>query len=157
MEVKLTHKTESTVIIAALLLIFYKLYLRKREARLLKRVTWAIGHTNQVRTPYNDGGGGFAVQGPASTVLRREEGGVWMGPGVVVPQPGLAEMQQLGGERPLGSNPPSFHQAHLEGQRQGLPVVEHGNPFLSQEEKALPAMHEQHDIHQFNSPPQIYI
>jgi hypothetical protein len=149
----LTHDSESTVIIATLLLIFYKLYIRKRENRLLNGVTWAIGHTNQVRTPHNDGGGGAGVAAPAAAVVKGNEG-VWVGPGVVQAaavqgqgQPHASNMQ-LGEQRPSGSNPPSFHAT--------VPnVVE--NPFLDPNEKVLPEVKVEHDMHQGYAAPEIHI
>jgi hypothetical protein len=146
----LTRDSESTVIIAALLLIFYKLYIRKRETRLLNGVTWAIGHTNQIRTPHNDGGEGAGVAAPAAAVVRGNEG-VWVGPGVVQAaavqgqgQPHASNIQ-LREEQPSGSNPPSFHAT--------VPnVVE--NPFLDPNEKVLNV---EHDTHQGNAAPETHI
>ena len=149
----LTHDSESMVIIAALFLIFYKLYIRKRENRLLNGVAWAIGHTNQVRTPHNDGGGGAGVAAPAAAVVRGNEG-VWVGPGVVQAagvqsqgQPHTSNMQ-LGEDQPSGSNSPSFHAT--------VPnVVE--NPFLDPNEKVLPEVIVKHDMHKGHSTPEIHI
>ncbi|PMD39262.1 hypothetical protein L207DRAFT_584639 [Hyaloscypha variabilis F] len=76
---------EATAIIAAILLILYKLYLRKRQKHSPHGAKWAIGHTAQVPTPpYNDGsaGAGFLTPFPPSAVLRNGDG-VWTGPGIL--------------------------------------------------------------------------
>jgi hypothetical protein len=84
-----------------------------------------------------------------SAAVPRHEQGVWMGPGVVVPQPAPTEMHyiQSGQGHALSSNPPSFHTA---APRAG----ETANPFLSKEEKALPEIRVQAGEY---LPPQIHI
>jgi len=145
---KLTEETEATVIIAVLLLILYKIYIRKRQKQPLNGVKWAIGHTNQVWTPpYNDGnvGSGTSPLAPAPAVLRND-GSVWMGPGIVQTsvfssqtehqaQVQAPYMQQLGNKQPLGSNPPGFGAASHD--------VE--NPFFAPNEKALPKIQD-HEV-----------
>jgi len=93
------------------------------------------------------------VAAPAAAVVRGNEG-VWVGPGVVQAaavqvqgQPHASNMQ-LGEQQPSGSNPPSFHAT--------VPnVVE--NPFLDPNEKVLPEVNVEHDMHQGYAEPEIHI
>jgi hypothetical protein len=138
----LKEETEATAIIAAVLLILYKLYLRKREKHSLHGAERAIGHTAQVPTPhYNDGNAGAGVLTPFSpSTVVRDGDGVWTGPGILQTtvfsshsEHQSPNIQQPSDEQHSANNLPTSSSAYAE------------NPFLAPNEKELPEI-QNHEV-----------